>query len=94
MATVDANDPSAVLGLADSWRADLTVVGPEAPLAAGVADRFLDAGRPLFGPTRGAAQLETSKAFAKDVMVACRGADGPRPHLRLVRTCDGRGARW
>ena len=68
VATVDATDPAAVLGLADSWRADLTVVGPEAPLAAGVADRFLAAGRPLFGPTRGAARLETSKAFAKDVM--------------------------
>ena len=44
------------------------MVGPEAPLAAGIADRFAERGRPLFGPTRAAAQLETSKAFAKDFM--------------------------
>jgi phosphoribosylamine--glycine ligase len=65
---VAATDPEAVLALATSWRADLVVVGPEAPLAAGVADRFLLSGRPLFGPTRAAAQLETSKSFAKAVM--------------------------
>ncbi len=65
---VDASDPDAVLALAVAVGADLTVIGPEAPLAAGVADRFLQAGRPIFGPTRAAAQLETSKAFAKAVM--------------------------
>jgi phosphoribosylamine--glycine ligase len=67
-APVDAVSPSDVLGLAATWRADLTVVGPEAPLAAGVADAFAAAGRPLFGPSRAAARLETSKAFAKQVM--------------------------
>jgi phosphoribosylamine--glycine ligase len=61
-------DPDAVLKVADQLGADLTIVGPEAPLAAGVADRFAEAGRPLFGPTRAAARLETSKAFAKDFM--------------------------
>ena len=61
-------DPDAVLALAGRIGVDLTVVGPEAPLAAGVADRFAAAGLPLFGPTRAAAQLETSKAFAKDFM--------------------------
>jgi len=65
---VRPNDPDDVLALAARLGADLTVVGPEAPLAAGVADRFAEAGRPLFGPTRQAAQLETSKAFAKDFM--------------------------
>jgi len=65
---VALTDPDAMLGLAAQLDADLTVVGPEAPLAAGVADHFLAAGRPLFGPTRAAARLETSKAFAKEFM--------------------------
>lgn len=47
----------------------LTVVGPEAPLAAGVVDAFRDAGLRIFGPTRAAAQLESSKDFAKSFMV-------------------------
>ena len=68
IAPLDATDPAAVLALAEAERVDLTVIGPEAPLAAGVADRFLAAGRPIFGPTRAAAQLETSKAFAKGLM--------------------------
>ena len=68
VAPVDVTDPDAVLALADAIGAHLTVIGPEAPLAAGVADRFLRAGRPIFGPTRAAAQLETSKAFAKGIM--------------------------
>lgn len=83
VAPVAATDPDAVLALAGSWGADLTVVGPEAPLAAGVADRFLAAGRPLFGPTRAASQLETSKAFAKEVMAR---AGVPTARARI---CDG-----
>jgi len=47
---------------------DLTVVGPEAPLAAGVVDEFRQHGLRIFGPTRGAAQLESSKAFSKAFM--------------------------
>jgi phosphoribosylamine--glycine ligase len=47
---------------------DLTIVGPEAPLAAGCVDRFRKEGRPVFGPTAAAARLESSKAFAKEVM--------------------------
>jgi phosphoribosylamine--glycine ligase len=65
---VDPNNPQAVLEAARQENPDLTVVGPEAPLARGVADLFLTTGRPLLGPTRGAARLETSKAFAKDFM--------------------------
>ncbi|MCB9678444.1 MAG: phosphoribosylamine--glycine ligase [Alphaproteobacteria bacterium] len=53
---------------ARSWRADLVVVGPEDPLAAGLADALLDI--PCFGPSAAAAQLESSKAFAKEIMVA------------------------
>nr|MBA3270132.1 phosphoribosylamine--glycine ligase [Acidobacteriota bacterium] len=65
---VDAADPEAVLTLAEQHRIDLTVIGPEAPLAGGIADLFSARGRPIFGPRRRAAQLETSKAFAKDFL--------------------------
>jgi phosphoribosylamine--glycine ligase len=67
-APVDPLDTDAVLALVERERIDLTIVGPEAPLANGLADRFEAAGRRVFGPTRRAAQLETSKAFAKDFM--------------------------
>jgi phosphoribosylamine--glycine ligase len=67
-APLDPLDTAAVIRLVDSERIDLTVVGPEAPLANGLADRFEQDGRAIFGPTRAAAQLETSKAFAKDFM--------------------------
>ena len=65
---IDVLDTDAVIRLADQERIDLTVVGPEAPLGRGLADRFEAQGRRVFGPTRAAAQLETSKAFAKDFM--------------------------
>ncbi|MGW0083998.1 phosphoribosylamine--glycine ligase [Streptomyces sp. NPDC003393] len=67
---VDALDGAAVSALATELGADLVVVGPEAPLVAGVADTVREAGIPVFGPSRAAAQLEGSKAFAKDVMAA------------------------
>ncbi|CAL9487258.1 phosphoribosylamine--glycine ligase [Streptomyces werraensis] len=67
---VDALDGAAVSGLAVRLGADLVVVGPEAPLVAGVADAVREAGIPVFGPSREAARLEGSKAFAKDVMAA------------------------
>ena len=65
---VDQLDGGAVAALATELGADLVVVGPEAPLVAGVADAVRAAGIPCFGPSREAAQLEGSKAFAKDVM--------------------------
>ena len=65
---VDALDGKAVSALATELGADLVVVGPEAPLVAGVADAVREAGIPVFGPAKEAAQLEGSKAFAKDVM--------------------------
>ena len=67
-APVDVLDTDAVIQLVEREQIDLTVVGPEAPLGNGLADRFEAEGRRVFGPTRGAAQLETSKAFAKDFM--------------------------
>ncbi|MEE4544711.1 phosphoribosylamine--glycine ligase [Streptomyces sp. V4-01] len=67
---VDALDGAAVAELAVSLRADFVIVGPEAPLVAGVADAVRRAGVDCFGPSREAAALEGSKAFAKDVMAA------------------------
>ncbi|WP_369778376.1 phosphoribosylamine--glycine ligase [Streptomyces sp. R33] len=67
---VDALDGAAVARLATELGADLVVVGPEAPLVAGVCDAVRAAGIPVFGPSAEAAQLEGSKAFAKDVMAA------------------------
>lgn len=65
---VDLRNPQAMLALAEREQIDLTVVGPELPLSVGVADVFAQAGRLLLGPTAAAAQLETSKAFAKAFM--------------------------
>jgi phosphoribosylamine--glycine ligase len=66
---MSAGDLSGLESLARSRAVDLTVVGPEAPLAAGIVDRFRAAGLPIFGPTRAAAEIETSKAFAKQLML-------------------------
>nr|WP_227993933.1 phosphoribosylamine--glycine ligase [Pseudactinotalea sp. HY160] len=67
---VDANSPDDVAALAEQVRPDLVIIGPEAPLVAGVADAVRAAGFPVFGPDGAAARLEGSKAFAKDVMAA------------------------
>jgi phosphoribosylamine--glycine ligase len=64
---VAAGDTEALLGLAERRRVDLTVVGPEAPLVAGLAGRFAARGMAVFGPSASAARLEGSKAFAKDL---------------------------
>ena len=65
---VDISNPEQILELTNELKADLTVVGPEAPLVAGVVDEFKRAGRMIVGPTRAAAQLEGSKIFAKQFM--------------------------
>ncbi|KNH21648.1 phosphoribosylamine--glycine ligase [Arthrobacter sp. ZBG10] len=65
---IDGNDPQAVAALATRLAVDLVVVGPEAPLAAGVSDAVRATGIPVFGPDKAAAQLEASKAFAKEIM--------------------------
>jgi phosphoribosylamine--glycine ligase len=67
---VRAEDAEGLLGLAGSLEADLVVVGPEAPLVAGVADELRHVGIPVFGPGAGGARIEGSKSFAKDVMDA------------------------
>ncbi|MFD5660633.1 phosphoribosylamine--glycine ligase [Streptomyces hirsutus] len=82
---VDALDGAAVSALAARLGADLVVVGPEAPLVAGVADAVRDAGVPVFGPSKEAAQLEGSKAFAKDVMA---GAGVPTARSYVCTTPD------
>ncbi|MBK1687852.1 phosphoribosylamine--glycine ligase [Rubrivivax gelatinosus] len=65
---VAITDPAALADFVVAEKVALTVVGPEAPLAAGVVDVFRARGLRIFGPTRAAAQLESSKAFAKDFM--------------------------
>ena len=77
---VDATDARAVLQLADEHAIEFVVVGPEAPLAAGVSDALRAAGYPVFGPSRAAAQLEASKAFAKQVMNSA-GVPTARVHV-------------
>lgn len=62
------NSPEAYLAVAESVDADLTIVGPEAPLVDGIVDRFLASGRRILGPCAAAARLEGSKIFAKQAM--------------------------
>jgi phosphoribosylamine--glycine ligase len=65
---VSAEDVDRLLVFAEENRIDFTVVGPEAPLSKGVVDAFRTAGKRIFGPSRAAARLESSKAFAKDFL--------------------------
>ena len=65
---VDMKDVAAMLRLAEAEQPSLTIVGPELPLSLGVVDAFRERGYRIFGPTRDAAQLESSKAFAKQFM--------------------------
>src|SRR5438552_925078 len=66
---LDPLDPKGVSAFCSNNGVELLVVGPEAPLAAGVADAVRAAGIPVFGPGRDGARLESSKAFAKDFML-------------------------
>ncbi|GGB29063.1 phosphoribosylamine--glycine ligase [Flexivirga endophytica] len=81
----DLTDGAAVADLARSLGSDLVVVGPEAPLVAGVADAVRDAGIAAFGPSAEAAQLEGSKAFAKEIMAA---ADVPTARSYVCADAD------
>jgi phosphoribosylamine--glycine ligase len=69
--SIKADDVAGLLSFAKKENIDLTVVGPEAPLAAGIVDEFQKEGLKIFGPSKKAAQLEASKAFAKQVMSGC-----------------------
>ncbi len=82
---LDLADPGAVLGAARDIAPDLVVVGPEAPLVAGVVDALTDAKIRCFGPTSDAARLEGSKAFCKEIMVA---AGVPTAAYSVVTTPD------
>jgi phosphoribosylamine--glycine ligase len=82
---VDATDGVAVADLAAAVQAGLVVIGPEAPLVAGVADAVRARGIACFGPSREAARIEGSKAFAKDVMAA---ASVPTAAARVCRTWE------
>ena len=89
-------DPRAVTDLATELGANLVVIGPEAPLVAGVADALRAAGIPTFGPDAAAAKLEGSKAFAKDIMAAA-GVPTAEPRVcatpsELEAALDGFGA--
>ncbi len=79
---IDATDRLEVVKVALEERIDLAVIGPEAPLVAGVADALREQGIAVFGPSQDAAQLEGSKQFAKEIMAA---ADIP---TGLARMCD------
>ncbi len=80
---LDANDPGAVTEFAKTEAVDLVVIGPEAPLVAGVADALRERGIPVFGPGKAAAQLEGSKTYAKRIMDAAGVPTG-----RAVRAHD------
>lgn len=66
---IPVTETQQLLSFALEHKIDMTIVGPELPLSLGIVDMFQDAGLPIFGPTRLAAEIETSKAFAKDFMV-------------------------
>jgi phosphoribosylamine--glycine ligase len=87
---IDPCDPEAVVDLATRQAIDLVVVGPEAPLVAGVADALREAGFAVFGPSAAAAQLEGSKGFTKDL---CQANGIPTAHyVRTERVADARAA--
>jgi phosphoribosylamine--glycine ligase len=87
---LDPCDPSAVVELARTEGIDLVVVGPEAPLVAGVADALREADIAVFGPSAAAAQLEGSKGFTKDL---CRANGIPTAdYVRVERAEDARAA--
>ncbi len=92
---IPADDLPGILAFAKSEKIDLTVVGPEAPLALGLVDEFRKAKLKIFGPTRGAAQIESSKSFAKDLMLrhgiptpSAQSFDNLAPALRYLEECS------
>ncbi len=82
---VPLKDPRQILAFAKEKSIDLTVVGPECYLAAGIGDLFAQAGLPLFGPTKEAAQLESSKSFAKRI---CRKYGIPTADYVVVESYE------
>ncbi|WP_067245290.1 phosphoribosylamine--glycine ligase [Microbacterium resistens] len=85
---VDPLDGAAVTAFANEHAVDLVVVGPEAPLVAGVADALRERGIPVFGPGRAAAQLEGSKAFAKRIMESASVPTGRAVHAATAEEVE------
>ena len=85
LVSVKADDPQAVAALAEQEQVDLVLIGPEAPLAAGVVDYLQQRRIPAFGPTMGAATVETSKADTKALMMA---AGIPTAHAETHRVAS------
>lgn len=83
--SADLKSLESIVGLATRLEPDLTVVGPELPLQLGIVDEFSRRGWPIFGPTRTAAQLETSKSFAKEFMQRHRI---PTSHYAICDSAD------
>ena len=93
VANVSVDDHAALASFAESQKFDLTFVGPEAPLAAGIVDHFSERGLRIVGPTAAAARLEGSKIFAKDFMArhkiptaAYRVAESPSQAVEVLRS--------
>lgn len=93
---IDVTDVGAIAAMARVHQVDLIVVGPEAPLAAGAVDAVAALGIPVFGPTRAAARLESSKTFAKEVMERAGVPTGaswafsePEPARKQIHGLDG-----
>ena len=83
---IGADDSDAIVAAAREKKIDLVVVGPEAPLAAGLADRLAEAGVACFGPSAAAAQLEASKAFMKEVCAAAGAPTAAYGRFRDVKS--------
>src|SRR6201991_4243936 len=82
---LDVTDHAAVIAFCEANKVDLVVVGPEAPLAAGIVDDLAAAGIKAFGPTKAASQLESSKGFTKDL---CKAANIPTAAYERFRDAD------
>ncbi len=95
---VGPTDAAGLAAFAEREGVDLTIIGPEQPLVAGVADEFLDRGLPVFGPTAAAARIEGSKAFAKEIMAAAgvptARAEAFTDAAEAVAALDGFGPPW
>lgn len=82
---IPVSDTERLVDLARDQRVGLVVIGPEAPLAAGLADRLAEAGIPVFGPSAAAARIESSKAYARELMTRM---DVPQPEYAAFKEFD------
>ena len=98
VAGICTTDGAGLAGFVERHGVDLTIIGPEQPLVAGVADEFLDRGLAVFGPTAAAARIEGSKAFAKEIMAAAgvptARAEAFTDAAEAVAALDGFGPPW